>query len=32
MLDNLTIVVGGLIAVLSVLVIVGYIAEHQDWD
>jgi hypothetical protein len=32
MLDNLTIVVGGLIAVLLVLVIVGYIAEHQGWD
>jgi len=32
MLDNLTIVVGGLIAVLLVLVIVGYIAEKQGWD
>ena len=31
MLDNLTIVVGGLIAVLSVLVIVGYIAEKRGW-
>jgi len=31
-MDNLTIVVGGLIVLLSVLVSVGVVAEYFGWD
>jgi len=31
-MDNLTIVVGGLIVLLSVLVIAGAMAEYFGWD